>query len=254
MICVALCAGYATRLYPLTENFPKALLEVRGKTILDWLYDDICASAEISRFVVVSNHRYAPHFSIWAQEKTAVPVTVLDDGTISNETRLGAVRDVLLAVEQLSIDEDVLVVAGDNVLDFSLGLFTAYFREKNASCLMRYFCDDEARLKKGGVLLPGADDRILRMEEKPEIPFATYCAPPFYVYARKDLHFLSEALEAGCGADAPGSFMAWLSKATDVYAMEMPGRRYDIGTLATYQEVQDTYQGIQRTLTKTSHE
>ncbi len=244
MICVALCAGYATRLYPLTENFPKALLEVRGKTILDWLYDDICESGEIEKFVVVSNHRYVGHFEKWAAEKTQAPVEVIDDGTVSNETRLGAVRDVQLAVKQLHLDDDLLVIAGDNVLDFSMAKFISYFKEKKSSAIMRYFCDDVARLKKGGVIQPAQDDLIVCMEEKPEEPFDTWCAPPFYVYAKQDLHFIDEALESGCGADAPGSFMAWLSKATKVYAMEMPGKRYDIGNMASYEAVQREYQGI----------
>lgn len=244
MICIALCAGYATRLYPLTENFPKPLLEVRGKTILDWLYDDIGASVE--KFVVVSNHRYFRHFANWAEQKEKTSVVVLDDGTQSNETRLGAVRDVQLAVQKLQMNDDLLVVAGDNVLDFSLTRFVAYFREKNASCIMRYYCNDVARLQKSGVLLPLADDRIARMEEKPQEPFACWCAPPFYVYAKKDLHFLDEALNAGCNADAPGSFMAWLSKATTVYAMEMPGKRYDIGNMASYEDVLREYKGIVR--------
>lgn len=244
MICVALCAGYATRLYPLTENFPKALLEVRGKTILDWLYDDICESGAVDRFVVVSNHRYISHFEKWAAEKTKAKVEVIDDGTESNEGRLGAVRDVSLAVEKLRLEDDLLVIAGDNVLDFSLSRFIGYFQEKKASCIMRYFCDDPARLRKSGVIEPAQDGRILRMEEKPAEPFACWCAPPFYVYAKQDLHFIAEALSSGCGADAPGSFMAWLSKHTPVYSMEMPGKRYDIGNMESYEAVQREYKGI----------
>ena len=244
MICVALCAGYATRLYPLTENFPKALLEVRGKTILDWLYDDICLSGAVEKFVVVSNHRYIRHFERWAAEKHGAPVEVIDDGTESNETRLGAVRDVDLAVQQLHLDDDLLVIAGDNVLDFSLSRFISYFAEKKTSAIMRYFCDDPARLKKGGVIEPDAHDLILRIEEKPAEPFACWCAPPFYVYAKQDLHFIEEALSSGCGADAPGSFMAWLSKHAPVHAMEMPGKRYDIGNMASYEAVQREYEGI----------
>ena len=244
MICVALCAGYATRLYPLTENFPKALLEVRGKTILDWLYDDICLSGAVDSFVVVSNHRYIGHFEKWAAGKTELPVQVIDDGTESNETRLGAVRDVQMAIERLNLNDDLLVIAGDNVLDFSLSHFIGYFAQKKASCIMRYYCDDVVRLRKGGVIEPAEDGLILRMEEKPAEPFACWCAPPFYVYAKQDLHFVDEALSSGCGADAPGSFMAWLSKHAPVYAMEMPGSRYDIGNMASYEAVQREYAGI----------
>ena len=122
--------------------------------------------------------------------------------------------------------------------------FISYFAEKKTSAIMRYFCDDPARLKKGGVIEPDANDLILRMEEKPAEPFACWCAPPFYVYAKQDLHFIEEALSSGCGADAPGSFMAWLSKHAPVHAMEMPGKRYDIGNMATYEAVQREYEGI----------
>ena len=116
MKCLILAAGYATRLYPLTENFPKPLLKVGDKTILDWLIDDIGEAAD--SFVVISNHKFAEHFEKWAEGRDNI--TVLDDGTSSNETRLGAVRDIQFAIESLGIDDDVLVIAGDNVLDFSL--------------------------------------------------------------------------------------------------------------------------------------
>ena len=169
---------------------------------------------------------------------------VIDDGTESNETRLGAVRDVQMAIERLNLNDDLLVIAGDNVLDFSLSHFIGYFAQKKASCIMRYYCDDVVRLRKGGVIEPAEDGLILRMEEKPAEPFACWCAPPFYVYAKQDLHFVDEALSSGCGADAPGSFMAWLSKHAPVYAMEMPGSRYDIGNMASYEAVQREYAGI----------
>ena len=119
MKCLILAAGYATRLYPLTENFPKPLLEVRGKSILDHLLDDLDSTGKIDGYVVISNHKFARCFTDWAKGKT-LPVTVLDDGTERNEERLGAVRDVALAIRDLSLDEDLLVVAGDNLLDFSL--------------------------------------------------------------------------------------------------------------------------------------
>ena len=135
MKCLILAAGYATRLYPLTENFPKPLLTVGDKTILDWLLDDINASGEIDEYVVISNHKYAEHFEKWAKEKS-YKITVVDDGTVSNETRLGAVKDVQFAIEKLSIESDMLVIAGDNVLDFSLTKFIDYAKKKN-TCRIR---------------------------------------------------------------------------------------------------------------------
>ena len=119
MKCLILAAGYATRLYPLTENFPKPLLKVRDKAILDWLVDDIDTAGLVDEYVVISNHKYAHHFEDWAKTKSQ-KITVVDDGTESNETRLGAVRDIQFAIEQLGLDDEMLVIAGDKVLDFSL--------------------------------------------------------------------------------------------------------------------------------------
>ena len=142
MKCLILAAGYATRLYPLTENFPKPLLTVGEKTILDWLVDDIDTSDTVDEYVVISNHKYAHHFANWAKGKHQ-KITVVDDGTDSNETRLGAVKEIQDAIEELGLDDDMLVVAGDNVLDFSLTGFIAYAKQKNTSCVMRYYEENE---------------------------------------------------------------------------------------------------------------
>ncbi len=244
MICMILAAGYATRLYPLTENFPKPLLEVGGKAILDWLLDDIDGACDVSRYVVISNHKYAAHFRDWAKE-SKLNLTVLDDGSISNETRLGAVRDMQFAIDAITADEDVLVIAGDNVLDFSLGQFVRYAQKAGISCLMRYRETDAGRLKKCGVMEIGKGDRVTRMEEKPEVPFSDWCAPPFYYYVRNDLPRMREAIDAGVNVDAPGSLMAWMAQKTEIRAMEMPGKRYDIGNLESYRAVCAGYRGIE---------
>jgi len=234
MKCLILAAGYATRLYPLTENFPKPLLKVKGKTILDWLIEDI--SPEIDEFVVISNHKFASHFNEWAAERPQ-KITVVDDGTSSNETRLGAVCDIKFAIDRLGLDGDVLVVAGDNLLDFSLRSFISYSHSKGSSCIMRYYEPEVARLRKCGVVEVDRDDLILSMEEKPAEPRSHWCCPPFYFYTAEDVRRIGEGIRRGCGIDAPGSFVAWLSSVTEVHAMEMPGRRYDIGNLESYKRV-----------------
>lgn len=247
MVCVILAAGYATRLYPLTEHFPKPLLEVGGKPILDWLIEDLEESGEIREYVVISNHKFAAQFSDWAaerKEKRGWKITVVDDGTETNETRLGAVKDIQFAMERLGLDDDLLVLAGDNLLDFSLGSFLSYIKEKQVSCVMRCFEPSEEKLKKCGVLSIGEDDRILSMVEKTENPPSHWCCPPFYFYAREDAKRVAEGIAAGCGTDAPGSFIAWLCRQSQVYAMEMPGSRYDIGNLESYEKVKREYRGI----------
>lgn len=240
MKCLILAAGYATRLYPLTENFPKPLLDVAGKPILDWLIDDMAQTGLVEEFIIISNHKFASIFEEWSRGR----YTVLDDGTLSNETRLGAVKDIQFAVDALKLDDDLLVMAGDNLLDFSLEGFIRYAREKQATCVMRYYEAEEARLHKTGVAQLDAQDRILSMEEKPAHPKSHWCIPAFYYYRREDVRLIRKAIEGGCGTDAPGSFIAWLCGQTEVFAWEMPGRRYDIGNLQSYEEVKKTFGGI----------
>lgn len=243
MKCVILAAGYATRLYPLTENFPKPLLEVAGKPILDWLIDDMASTGMVEEYIVISNHKFAHIFEEWAAKKNEVTIRVIDDGTTSNETRLGAVKDIQFAIEQLQLDDDLLVMAGDNLLDFSLGEFMRYGKEKNATCVMRYYEASEARLHKTGVIEIDANDGIISFEEKPAQPKSHWCVPAFYYYTREDSRLIKKGIESGCGTDAPGSFIAWLCGQTKVYAWEMPGRRYDIGNLESYEEVKKNYKG-----------
>ena len=243
MKCLILAAGYATRLYPLTENFPKPLLTVGDKTILDWLVDDIDTAGLVDEYVVISNHKYAHHFDAWAEKKPQ-KITVVDDGTDTNETRLGAVKDIQFAIEKLGLDDDMLVIAGDNVLDFSLTKFIAYAKEKNTSCIMRYYEANEQKLLKCGVVTIDENDKILNMTEKSPTPATHWCCPPFYYYTREDAKLVQKGIEAGCGTDAPGSYIAWLCGETTVHAMEMPGKRYDIGNLESYEKVQKEYQGI----------
>ena len=245
MKCIILAAGYATRLYPLTENFPKPLLKVGEKTILDWLIDDLQQSGGIDEYVVITNHKFAESFRLWAGEKDC-RITVVDDGTETNETRLGAVKDIQFAIEQLNLHDDTLVMAGDNVLDFSLCPFVEFAQKKGTSCVM---CHEENRLealRKTAVITIDQNGLITSYEEKPAEPKGNHAVPPFYYYRSADLARIPEALADGCGYDAPGSFAAWLSAQTPMHAYLMPGKRYDIGDLKSYQFVQETYKGILR--------
>lgn len=245
MKCIILAAGYATRLYPLTENFPKPLLKVGEKTILDWLIDDIDGAALVDEYIVISNHKFAEHFNDWAKSKKQ-KITIVDDGTSTNETRLGAVKDIQFAIEKLSLDDEMLVIAGDNVLDFSLVKFIEYSKSKNTSCIMRYFESNGNRLKKCGVVEIDGDDKIISMVEKPQKPASNWCCPPFYFYTKEDAKLVQKGIESGCGTDAPGSYIAWLATQTVVHAMEMPGSRYDIGNLESYENVKQAYKGISK--------
>ena len=238
MKCIILAAGYATRLYPLTENFPKPLLPVSGKPIIDWLVDDV--AEVIEEFIVVTNHKFAGHFQAWADKKPQ-RIRILDDGTETNETRLGAVNDIRLAVEP---GEDYLVMAGDNVLDFSLKGFIRYAQQTGTSCVMCHAENRLEALRKTAVITMDDTGLITSYEEKPREPKGSHAVPPFYVYRAEDIARIDEALNAGCGYDAPGSFAAWLSQQTLMHAWVMPGRRYDIGDRKSYETVQEIYKGI----------
>ncbi len=243
MKCLILAAGYATRLYPLTENFPKPLLKVQGKPILDWLLEDINGAGIVDQYAVITNHKFANHFRQWAAAHP-FSITVLDDGTETNETRLGAVRDIQFAIDSLGLNEDLLVIAGDNLLDFSLQGFIRYAQDKKTTCIMRYWEADRNKLHKTGVAEVDDSGLVTGMEEKPSDPKSNWCIPPFYIYKVADVPLVKKGIESHCGVDAPGSFIAWLCTQTTVHAYQMPGQRFDIGNLDSYNLVQETYKGI----------
>lgn len=253
MNCVILAAGYATRLYPLTENFPKPLLKVGEKTIVDWLIDDVDRCGKIERFVVVTNAKFADFFYKWRDDKAVgaeglvpskAPIDVLNDGSTSNETRIGAVKDVLFAIEEANLSGDLLVLAGDNVLDFSLKTFVDYFERVDGDAIMRYYEPDPKKLRKCGVLELGENDLVLSMVEKPQEPKSNWCVPPFYAYRGLTATKLRDALKQGCGYDAPGSLAAWACANEKVYAALMPGKRFDVGDLESYNKISAEYRGF----------
>jgi glucose-1-phosphate thymidylyltransferase len=192
---------------------------------------------------VISNHKFAHHFDDWAKTKKQ-KISVVDDGTSTNETRLGAVKDIQYAIDKLNLDDDMLVIAGDNVLDFSLTKFIEYAKAKQSSCIMRYYEPDDKKLLKCGVVTIDESDKILNMTEKSPNPATHWCCPPFYYYTKSDAKLVQQGIDSGCGTDAPGSYIAWLCTKTIVHAMEMPGKRYDIGNLESYEKVKTEYNGI----------
>ncbi len=244
MKTVVLAAGYATRLYPLTENFPKPLLEIGSSTILGRMLDDIDGIPEVSEHIVVSNGKFAPIFEKWASKPQSLrkPVRVLSDETFTNETRLGAVRDLLLAIEKFSLDEDLLVLAADNILDFSLKGFVEEFKKKGTSMIMCHYEPEIYKLQRTGVIEVDDDMKVLQMQEKPQEPVSHWAVPPFYIYRREDLPLIKGAIEGGCGFDAPGNLAHYLVDRTEIHAWKMPAGRFDIGSLDTYEQAKIKYQ------------
>jgi len=242
MKTIIIAAGYATRLGELTRNFPKPLLQIGNSTIMGRLLDDIDLIDAISEHIVVTNHKFADIFRRWADEQHFTkPLRIIDDGTTTNETRLGAVRDLLLAIRETGGDDDFLVVAADNILDFSFQGFVDFALAKGTSCIMCHRQPDVEKLRRTGVIEVDSEWRVLSMEEKPQEPKTQWAVPPFYVYLKRDLPLILDCLNNGCGSDAPGNLAHYLATRTTLHAYEMPGTRFDIGSLDTYREAQRIY-------------
>ena len=269
---VVIAAGYATRLGELTRNFPKPLLKIGENTILGRMLDDIDRIPEIDEHIIITNHKFAPIFEKWTEVngikplreeilqnsdqnlnhfqaepalkenlQVSKPITVVDDGTETNETRLGAVCDLLFAMEQLQLDDDLLVVAADNLLFFSFQEFVDFAKEKQTSCIMCHEQPSTEKLQRTGVVELDEQMRVLGMEEKPQVPKSHWAVPPFYIYLKKNLELVRHSVENGCGKDAPGNLAHYMVEHTTMHAWPMSGGRFDIGSLDTYYEAQKLY-------------
>ncbi len=276
MKCVVIAAGYATRLGELTKNFPKPLLKIGENTILGRMLDDIDKIDAIDEHIIITNHKFAPIFEEWVKANTNLtnvtniktntdntdqtdkkesvksnksvfkykkPITVVDDGTETNETRLGAVCDLLFAMDKLSIDDDLLVVAADNLLFFSFQEFVDFAKEKQTSCIMCHEQPSIEKLQRTGVVELDANNKVLGMEEKPQVPKSHWAVPPFYIYLKKDLDLVRHSVENGCGKDAPGNLAHYMVEHTTMHAWPMSAGRFDIGSLDTYYEAVRLYGG-----------
>lgn len=242
MTAIILAAGYATRLYPLTRDFPKPLLEVAGRSILDRIVDNVRRVAEVQRLVVVTNARFATHFERWRDGRFAdAPgprVDIVNDGSTSNANRIGALADLHLAVEEADVDGDALVLAGDNLFDFELADFVAFFRDAGCDSITAHELSDVEQLRRTGVAELADDGRVLHFAEKPPEPRSTWAVPPFYAYTRRTLRErLPAFLAHGGEGDAPGSFIPWLIERAPVYAFRFEGARHDIGNRESYERV-----------------
>lgn len=240
---IVIAAGYATRLGELTRNFPKPLLKIGQKSILGRMLDDTDQIPEIDEHVIITNHKFAPIFEEWKQTdgRWQKPITIIDDGTETNEARLGAVCDLLYAMEKLSLDDDLLVVAADNLLFFSFSEFVKFAKEKGTSCIMCHEQPSIKKLQRTGVVEVDADWRVLGMEEKPQEPKSHWAVPPFYIYLHKDLELVRHSVENGCGKDAPGNLAHFMVDHTVMHAWPMTAGRFDIGSLDTYYEAVEKY-------------
>jgi glucose-1-phosphate thymidylyltransferase len=219
-----LAAGYATRLRPLTDDVAKGLLPVGGKPMVEWIADKI-REAGIKDIHLVTNARFAEQFAEWG---AGAGVTIHDDGTTTNENRLGAIGDIRF----VDLDDDALIVAGDNLFDYSLAELIEFRRAKGAaSALAVHDVGDRELAKKYGIVAVDDDDRIVDFVEKPADPPSTLAATATYLYSREHLALVARYLEEGNNPDQPGNFVAWLQQRAPVYAYRFGGGWYDVGDL-----------------------
>jgi glucose-1-phosphate thymidylyltransferase len=239
---IVIAAGYATRLGELTKNFPKPLLKIGDSTILGRMLDDIDRIPQIDEHIIITNHKFAPIFEQWAATLNYTkPVTIVDDGTSSNDTRLGAVCDLLFAMDKLAIDDDMLVVAADNLLFFSFQEFVDFALQKQSSCIMCHEQPSIEKLQRTGVIVVDDEWKVLNMEEKPAEPRSHWAVPPFYIYLKNDLDLVRNSVANGCGKDAPGNLAHYMVEHTTMHAWKMSAGRFDIGSLDTYYEACQKY-------------
>jgi glucose-1-phosphate thymidylyltransferase len=229
---VVLAAGYATRLRPLTDTIPKPLLPLAGRPMLEYLLGRIEAVEDVDGIYVVTNDRFAGDFARWASQRSGrLQLAVLNDGTTSNEDRLGAIGDIRFAIEEAGLgEEELLVVAGDNLIEYSLDEFVRFWRGKgDGAAIAVHRIDDPELIKQYGVAELDADDRVVSLEEKPAEPKSDLAATAAYLYRPEHLALIGLYLDEGNPRDAPGHFVVWLYPRAPVYGYRFEGAWMDIG-------------------------
>lgn len=242
MKALILAAGYATRLYPLTLNKPKPLLEVGGKTITDRLIEKISVVKDIDEAYIVTNDKFASHFEEWAKRSGhRIQLSVVNDKTFTNETRLGAVGDMDLVIDSRKIKDDLLVLGGDNLFEFCLGDFIDFARSKGASAVVLLDVGNTEEAKRYGIASLDRDERVVEFVEKPENPSSTLAAMCIYYFPKNKLGLVRTYLEAGLNKDQPGHYIRWLSENDAVYGYKIRGEWFDIGDKKLLKLADDAY-------------
>jgi len=236
MKAVLLCAGFATRLYPLTQEQPKSLLPIAGQPLLNYLLKLLEGLPSLTRIFLVSNHKFYSLFSRWADRARGTQrITVLDDGIADHRHRLGPVRDLKIALDQEGAHEDVLVLAGDNLIDSELAGFLSFAKSKRpAPSVGVWDVQDREAAKKYGLVETDASGKITAFFEKPMDPPTTLASMGLYFFPSQTLVFVNRYLETSANSDALGHYVSWLARQMQVFTFPFQGAWFDIGDLESY--------------------
>lgn len=239
MKVIILAAGYATRLYPLTLTQPKPLLPVAGKPMIEHVLDNLGAISGLDRIYVVTNAKFAGHFQKWADDyavRARLQFTVVNDGSTDDSNKLGAIGDIHYVIKTHHVDDDFIVVAGDNLFSEKLDGFGKFCREKNAPVLALYDVGNLEEIKKYNAISLDGDGRIKFFEEKPKNPASTLTGIALYFYPKSTLPLIHQYIAEGNNPDQPGRLVQWLYPRTPVFTWRVPGIWYDIGSKETLEE------------------
>ena len=240
MKVIILAAGYATRLYPLTLTQPKPLLPVAGKPMIDYVLDNLAPIGGIDRIYVVTNAKFAGHFQAWADDyratKAKLNFTIVNDGSTDDTNKLGAIGDINFVLDSQKVEDDLIVVAGDNLFSEELSDFGRLCREKQAPVLAVYDVGDLEQIKKYNAISLDGDGRITFFEEKPKNPASTMTGIALYYYPKSTLPLIKQYIAEGNNPDQPGRLVQWLYPRMPVYTWKVPGLWYDIGSKETLEQ------------------
>lgn len=242
MKSLILCAGYATRLYPLTKDKPKPLLPIGKRPMIEYILGRVEEVEEIDKVYIVTNGRFSGHFRRWSQDyQGKKQLKIVDDRTFSDDEKLGAIGDIKFAIDKEKINDDLLIIGGDNLFDFSIIDFIRFFNEKKGAAVALYNVIDKEEIKKYSVAVLDDDKKIVNFEEKPENPSTTLAAICMYIFPKEGLGLVSDYIKGGGNPDATGFYIAWLHQRHPVYGFKFKGYWYDIGDKNIYQFVNRKY-------------
>ena len=246
MKAILLGAGYGTRLYPLTKDTPKTLLSIAGRPMVEWILERLSKVEGLDSVALVTNDRFAPHHERWAAGyKGALPVTIVNDGTRTDATKLGAVGDLRFTRDRLKLDDDLLVVAGDNLFEFDPAEFVRFFRAKQAPAVALKDLKGSPLLSRYSVVTLDDSQRITDFEEKPPRPKTSLISICLYAFPRKTLALMDEYIAEGGNPDAPGYYIQWLTKRTATYGWAFDAAWFDIGDLDSYNQANTRFGAAQ---------